>query len=115
MSLHWMEVSERIRTFVGDDSPESLQARADRLKVTVTELRQSMEGGPPVAIIRVVAAIAWRYGVDAMWLLSGESDPTAHRRALDHTRDEVEDFVRALVAELLRRPSGGDDRVSPTR
>jgi hypothetical protein len=78
---------------------------ATRLGVSAKALRASMDVDDPRPTAAVVIAVVRHYGVDPMWLLSGEYNGRTHREAL-----EDPDSVMRLVARTTLR----DDRSGPS-
>jgi hypothetical protein len=108
MSIRWDEVAERIRAMVRPDKSEEMNEMAAHLGVGERLLQDSMNGRSRLAAMKVIAALV-RRGVDPKWMLTGEVDPSSHRRILEGSDDEVENHVKRLVREASRRSERGRD------
>ena len=107
-------VADRIRAVVCREPRHTLDATADRLCVSVEELRTLLVDNARHADLRVVldvaAALVHEYAIDPKWLLTGQYDGTMHRQALilgeDRSRvgrEKVRELVQALYDRLRER------------
>ena len=106
MSIKWPEVTDRIRAMTRANTPGELSDIANRIGVAEFVLQQSLSGSSRLATIRVIAALV-RRGIDAKWMLTGEVDPSLHKRMLETSEHHVEAMVKNLVGQLAREPQSG--------
>lgn len=92
-------IAERIRGLISgqDDGDPSLTAV--RLGVDEVGLRMSIDDLAPNPTVDVIAAIVATYGVDPVWLLTGEYDAAAHRGILEDGNTTLEAVSRLMLAE----------------
>jgi hypothetical protein len=84
-------IAQRVRRLLGEQLGE-LATVARRLRVNESDLQATVDQSAPQPSVDVLAAVVVAYGVEPMWLLFGDYDPSMHR----HVGDEV----------LAGRPSG---------
>jgi hypothetical protein len=77
-------IAQRVRRLLGDHIGE-LATVARRLRVSESDLQMTVDQTVPQPSVDVLAAVVVAYGVEPMWLLFGDYDPSTHR----HVGDEV--------------------------
>ena len=92
-------IALRIRGLLDGQDQGLIAAAARRLGVSEVALRITIDDIEPHPTLEVILAVVREYGVDPSWLLTGEYDPTSHRRALD----EEASFSKSDLAKLLMR------------
>lgn len=95
MNIDRHAIAKRIRGLIGPLQPDTLVQVAKRLRVSELALRLSVDPDSPQPTLDVVAAVIREYGVDPMWLLSGEYQTETHRLA-------EEDTTASLLGALER-------------
>lgn len=106
MSINWDSVTDRIRAMVNATTPDDIADVAQRLGVSHVTLREGIEGRSRLSALTVIRALVKR-GVDAKWMLTGDVDPSLHRRMLDATPQEIDEMIKRIIAEESR---GGDSQ-----
>jgi hypothetical protein len=101
MSINWQDVTDRIKAMARATTPKEEAEVAQHIGIKPEVLRAGLGGRSRLSAIKVIAALV-RHGVDAKWMLTGEVNPSAHRRMLEANPDEVEAMVKALVSETSR-------------
>ena len=99
-------IAARIRGLLSGQDGGDPAAAAARLGVDEVGLRMSIDDLAPNPTIDVIGAVVRAYGVDPVWLLTGEYDPTLHRHMLEE-RQPVEQTVSRLMASITHVAHGG--------
>lgn len=102
-------IAARIRQIIGAQNLSGIEAVAQRLSLSEVALRMTIDPDEPHPTVEVMAAVAAYYGVDPVWLLSGDCDSAAHMAAIaiDGAGVKVE-MARILARALARQtPSEG--------
>jgi hypothetical protein len=97
------DVAMRVRGLLGP-MPESIEAAARRLGVSVAALRVSVDADDPHPTIEVLDALVRVDGVDPTWLLTGDYDYAAHQRVIEG----VGEFAMSPFAALLGKEDRAD-------
>lgn len=88
-----------------------LRTIAARLSVTPRSLRESIDRDDPHPSSGVVLAMVQYYGVDPMWLLTGNYDSATHRQALEEPASVARLLARTTLRLDLRDGLGTSDVV----
>jgi hypothetical protein len=102
-------IAARVRGVLGGQDHGNVAATADRLGVSELALRMTIDDVAPQPNLVVILAIIREYGVDPMWILTGEYDLATHRRAMEDDRLATANVLQ----ELARRSSGPMPNGSP--
>jgi hypothetical protein len=98
------DIAARLRALTASPRGNGLREAAGRLGVAEVGLWQVLDGRGPwpnLGLLTDVCAAAVRhFGVDPVWLVTGDYDPMIHRVAEDQKRDR--DRLRSLIADVLR-------------
>jgi hypothetical protein len=103
------DVAARLRALTAAPSGDGLREAAGRLGVTEVDLWHVLAGRAPWPSLDLVAdvcaAAVRRFGVDPVWLVTGDYAPSVHRAVEEH--NGMPHRVRSLLADLLRRGPAG--------
>ena len=95
-------IAARIRGLIaGQDGGDPAQT-AMRLHDDEIGLRMSIDELAPNPTINVIVAIITAYGVDPIWLLTGDYDPNTHRAVFEED-EGVEHAVARLMTPAVER------------
>jgi hypothetical protein len=100
-SAERQQIAARIRGLFTAQDWDDFAALARRLHVDQTSLHMSIDESAPYPTIDVIAAVIRSYGVDPMWLLTGEYDSSTHRSSLDTTTEEMPAIISGLVSRTF--------------
>jgi hypothetical protein len=89
-------IATRILSLMGQDA-DDLTATAARLGVDEVGLRMSVDDLAPNPTVDVIAAVVATYGVDPVWLLTGEYDAAAHRGILEQGQSAEQAVARLML------------------
>lgn len=94
-------IAMRLRALLGTDPDDNgLREVADRLGVSASDLRDTIDADEPVTLDRVLQHVVIWYGIDPCWLVTGSYDASTHRRAMAAS----DQALLALIRELLESP-----------
>jgi hypothetical protein len=99
-------IAARIRGLLAGQDNGDPAAAAARLGVDETGLRMSIDDLAPNPTIDVIAAVVGTYGVDPVWLLTGEYDPAIHRGLLEDHQPVERTISRLMSATIREVPTG---------
>ena len=98
-------IAARIRGLLAGQDAGDPAVAAQRLGVDEIGLRMSIDELAPNPTIDVIGAVVASYGVDPVWLLTGEYDPAIHRNLLEE-RQPVSHIVSRLMQSIAPAPTG---------
>src|SRR4051812_17284086 len=90
-------VSKRIRGLIAGQDGGNIAATAARLRVAELSLQMAVDELSPEPTAEVLLAIVRDYGVDPMWLITGEYDSATHRRAMEEDHEATALAIGALL------------------
>jgi hypothetical protein len=102
-------IAARIRGLIGGQDKGDVARTAERLGVSELALRMTLDPAAPQLNTVVLLAVIRNYGVDPMWLLSGEYNLTTHREAMEDDESATTD----VLEEMVRRSTTGLPNGSP--
>jgi hypothetical protein len=85
-----------------------LAPMAARLLVSEVALRISVDRIAPHPTLDVMAAVIQAYGIDPMWLMTGDYDPQMHRRHADSGTAQIQESLASMLVK--DDASGGSSR-----
>jgi len=98
------EIAGRIRALIAGQNFEAVTVAAERLNVSESALRRSMDEWLPYPALEVLAAIVRECGVEPSWLLFGEYDADTHTEVLACAgKVRGKDLVLSATARLYAR------------
>jgi hypothetical protein len=101
-----LAIAARIRGLLaGQDNGDPASAAA-RLGVDEVGLRMTIDDLAPNPTIDVIGAVVRAYGVDPVWLLTGEYDPAIHRGLLEDPAPVERTVSRLMNATVREIPTG---------
>jgi hypothetical protein len=92
-------IAGRVRSVLADEPQQSIDLLVATLRASPDAVRSLVEGSSTIDVallIDVVAALVRGFAIDPQWLLTGQYDPTVHRRALLLAEDRGIDGERAI-------------------
>jgi hypothetical protein len=99
-------IAARIRGLLAGQDAGDPSAAAARLGVDEVGLRMSIDTLAPNPTIDVIGAIVTAYGVDPVWLLTGEYDPAVHRQVFEDHQPIARTVSRLMNATTQVVPTG---------
>jgi hypothetical protein len=100
-------IAARIRGLLSGQDGGDPAVAAARLGVDEIGLRMSIDDLAPNPTIDVIGAVVRAYGVDPVWLLTGEYDPALHRNMLEE-HQAVERTVSRLMQSITSTAPAGN-------
>ena len=94
-------VAKRVRELLGvphNVSAEDLAHWAGVLAVNEMSLRMTIDELSPHPTVEVLSAVVSFTGADPAWIVTGEYDPTTHRRVLQGKPQIIESTIREITA-----------------
>ncbi len=96
MNIDRHSIADRIRELIGPLQRDTLEETAARLRVSELALRMSIDPDSPQPTIDTIVGVIREYGVDPMWLLSGEYLTETHRLAEEDSHASVRDALERI-------------------
>ena len=92
-------IAERIRKLIMYEDGLDLGPMAGRLLVNEVALRISVDRIAPHPTLDVMAAVIQAYGIDPMWLMTGEYDPQMHRHHVDADSTQIQESLASMLVK----------------
>jgi len=110
--LNNLDVTTRVRIILGlhADQPfvdEQIEGCAQRLNVSELDLRATIDLEAPRPAVSVMVAVVRSFGIDPMWLITGEYNAGTHHEAIQGSSAEVESLIRSLMHRSTTAPRPG--------
>ena len=99
-------IAARIRGLLAGQDNADPSVAAARLGVDEVGLRMTIDDLAPNPTIDVIGAIVRTYGVDPVWLLTGEYDPATHRQLFEEQQPIERTVSRLMNASIRTVPTG---------
>ena len=89
-------IAARLRSLIAGPDAPPLEDVARRLGVGEVSLRLSIHDVSPQPTFEVLIAVVRYYGVDPVWLVTGEYNLMTHRQAADGSAEQLRDHIKSL-------------------